>query len=90
VEQIVEFKDASETEKIITEVNPGFMCFNREWLEGNINKLKDNNSQQEYYLTDLVKLAFLGGFSVNTVNIGAHEAMGINSPQELDIAAGLV
>lgn len=90
VERIVEFKDASETEKLITEVNPGFMCFNYDWLFKNINQLQDDNSQKEYYLTDMVKIAFEEKYQVGTLNIEAHEAMGVNSLEELKIAENLL
>ena len=89
VEAIVEFKDASDEEKMITEVNPGFMCFNKEWLFRNIASLRDDNKQKEYYLTDMVKIAFAEGYTVGTLNIEPHEAMGINSPEELKIAESL-
>lgn len=90
VEKITEFKDASDEEKLVTEVNPGFMCFNTNWLFQNISSLQNNNNQQEYYLTDMVKLAFEGGHEVGTINIEAHEAMGINSLEELSIAESLI
>ena len=90
VERIVEFKDASEAEKLITEVNPGFMSFNRRWLEENISRLRNDNKQAEYYLTDLIKLAFDGGYPVGTTAISPEEAMGINSRQELEAAASLL
>lgn len=90
VERIVEFKDASDEEKLITEVNPGFMSFNYDWLFKNINDLKNNNSQSEYYLTDMVKIAFNAQYEVGTINIEAHEAMGVNSLEELKIAENLL
>jgi bifunctional UDP-N-acetylglucosamine pyrophosphorylase/glucosamine-1-phosphate N-acetyltransferase len=90
IEGIVEFKDASEEEKLITEINLGFMCFNKQWLLKNISKLKDDNKQQEYYLTDLVKIAFAEGFAVDSIHIEAHEALGINSQQDLLVAESLV
>ncbi|MDP3836579.1 MAG: NTP transferase domain-containing protein [bacterium] len=89
VERIVEFKDASPAEIAVTEVNPGFMCLNKEWLFSNIDKLQDNNKAHEFYLTDMVKIAFNQGFSVGTIVIETHEAMGINSLDELKIAEGL-
>lgn len=89
VEAITEFKDASDEEKLITEVNPGFMCFNKNWLFKNIDNLRDDNKQKEYYLTDLVKIAFAQGHTVGTLNIEPHEAMGINSPEELKIAESI-
>ncbi len=90
VERIVEFKDANEEEKLITEINIGFMCFNYDWLFKNISALRNNNNQQEYYLTDMVKIAFEQGYQVDTFNIEPHEAMGINSVIELNTAENLI
>lgn len=90
VEGIVEFKDASEEEKKILEVNPGIMAFNKDWLFTNLKKLNNNNKQKEYYLTDLVKLAFKQNLDIKTVNIKPEEAVGINSQEELNIAAKLL
>lgn len=90
VERIVELKDSSEEEKLIKEVNPGFMVFDYGWLFKNIDKLQDDNKAQEYYLTDMVKVAFNEGKEVGTINIEATEAMGINSVVELKIAEDLL
>jgi len=90
VEKIVEFKDATDAERLVTEVNPGFMCFNKGWLLENIDKLKDDNKQKEYYLTDLVEIAFEAGQPVGTIAIEPTEAMGINSLAELEIATSLL
>lgn len=90
VEKIVEFKDASDEEKLITEVNPGFMRFNKDWLFKNIDNLTNDNKPKEYYLTDMVNVAFAGGETVGTINIEPHEAMGINSLEELKIAEDLL
>ncbi|MFA5771085.1 MAG: bifunctional N-acetylglucosamine-1-phosphate uridyltransferase/glucosamine-1-phosphate acetyltransferase, partial [Patescibacteria group bacterium] len=89
-EGIVELKDTNDEQKLITEVNPGFMCFNKKWLFENIDKLKDDNKAQEFYLTDMVKIAFQEGYKVGTIEIEAREAMGINSLEELKIAEGLL
>jgi len=90
VEGIIELKDATEEQKLITEVNPGFMCFNKKWLFENIDKLQDDNNAHEFYLTDMVKIAFTEGLPVGTINIGAKEAMGVNSLEELKIAESLL
>ena len=89
VEAIVELKDASDEQKLITEVNPGFMCFNKDWLFKNIDKLRDDNKAHEFYLTDMVKIAFNEKFKVETIIIEPQEAMGINSPDELKIAENI-
>ena len=90
IEKIIEFKDASPEEIKITEVNPGFMCFNNKWLWDNIDFLDNNNGSKEYYLTSLVAMAFKQGRKIGTINIEPREAMGINSQEELAIAESLV
>jgi len=90
VKKIVEFKDATEEEKEIKEVNPGFYCFDKNWVCANIDKLKNDNKQKEYYLTDLVGLAFSQGHKVNAITIDPRQAVGINSPEELAIAESLI
>uniref|UniRef100_A0A7C5U4P6 Bifunctional protein GlmU n=1 Tax=Fervidobacterium nodosum TaxID=2424 RepID=A0A7C5U4P6_9BACT len=55
--RIVEDKDASEEEKKINEVNSGIYIFSGKFLLENIENLKNNNAQGEYYLTDLVGMA---------------------------------
>jgi len=86
VEKIVEFKDANNEEKLVTEINTIVMCFNRDWLFKNIDNLNNNNNQHEYYLTSLVNIAFEEGYEVDAVNIDPHEAIGINSQEELTVA----
>ena len=90
VEKIVEFKDASLEERKVLEVNPGIMAFNTNWLFEHIEKLRNNNKQKEYYLTDMVKLAFKEGQIIKTINISPEEAIGINSQKELEIATSLL
>ncbi len=90
IERIVEFKDATPEEQLITEVNPGFMAFGSAWLWPNIKLLSNNNSQHEYYLTSLPGIAFSEGYKIPSISIEAHEAMGINSPEELQIAEALI
>lgn len=90
IARIVEFKDATEEERSVTEVNPAVMCFNRDWLGVNLSTLDNANSQQEYYLTDLVEIAFTAGLPVNSLEIEPLEAMGVNSLEELRIAEGLL
>ncbi|MCF7820337.1 MAG: NTP transferase domain-containing protein [Candidatus Pacebacteria bacterium] len=90
LERIIEFKDASDSEKEIKEVNPAIFCFDSKWLWDNIAKLKNNNKQGEYYLTDLIKTAFDLGTIVKTTPIEAKEGVGINTPEELDIVEKII
>ncbi len=90
IERIVEYKDATEVERKVTEVNPGIMKFSGSWLWANVDNLTDSNSQHEYYLTDLVKLAFGQEQEIGSIGIDPLEAIGINSQEELKIAEDIL
>jgi bifunctional UDP-N-acetylglucosamine pyrophosphorylase / glucosamine-1-phosphate N-acetyltransferase len=81
----VEFKDASDLEREITEVNPSYYCFDAEWLWNNIDSLENRNASGEYYLPDLVKRAFDQAKKVVAVPVDPVEGMGANTPEELEI-----
>ncbi len=83
--KIVEFKDARDNEKEIKEVNPAYMCFENKWLWENLSNLKNSNSQNEYYLTDLISLAFSQNKKISTVLIDPKEALGVNTREQLDL-----
>ncbi len=82
----VQFKDATEQEKQLTEVNPCLYCFDAKWLWGNIDSIKKENAQQEYYLTDLIAMAVAQGEKLSSIDVAPEEVIGINTPQERDIA----
>jgi bifunctional UDP-N-acetylglucosamine pyrophosphorylase/glucosamine-1-phosphate N-acetyltransferase len=84
VSAIVEQKDASSDELGIREVNSGLMAAPagrlRDWLLG----LGRNNSQREYYLTDVVAGAVQAGNRVEAVEIpDAAEVAGVNDKIQL-------
>src|SRR5690606_37283942 len=57
VTAIVEHKDATDAQRQITEVNTGIMAMPNIHLKNWLSRLSNNNSQGEYYLTDIVELA---------------------------------
>lgn len=86
VNRIVEFKDATNGERKITEINPGYYCFQAKWLWENIGKIGINNAAGEYYLTDLLGIATSQGHKVYSVEVkNPFEGMGVNTPEELAI-----
>jgi bifunctional UDP-N-acetylglucosamine pyrophosphorylase/glucosamine-1-phosphate N-acetyltransferase len=56
IDKIVEEKDASEEIKKIKEINTGIYCFKGLDLKYALKKIKRDNSQNEYYLTDTIKV----------------------------------
>ena len=84
VRAIVEEKDASETERAVTEVNTGTYVFNAPILFDALGRIGNNNAQNEYYLTDVIKYINSHGFSVAGIPLGdPGEGRGVNSPEEL-------
>lgn len=53
--KIIEEKDCNAMEKNIKLINSGIYAFNRNVLCENIVKLDNNNSQKEYYLTQIIE-----------------------------------
>ena len=84
VQRIVEQKDASEAEKTIREINTGIMVMPTARLADWLGKLKNDNAQGEYYLTDVVALAVGEGLPVRTAQPeGEWEVLGVNSKVQL-------
>ncbi len=84
VQRIVEQKDASPEELAITEVNTGIMLVPTGKLRTWLGKLKNNNAQGEYYLTDIVAMAVAEGVAVHTVQPAQRwEVEGINNKTQL-------
>jgi bifunctional UDP-N-acetylglucosamine pyrophosphorylase / glucosamine-1-phosphate N-acetyltransferase len=81
----VQFKDATDEEKKVRELNPCYFCFDAKWLWENLKKLNTDNAQKEYYLTDLVKMAMKEKNPIQSININPKEALGINSKEELEM-----
>ena len=61
---IVEEKDCTPKEKKICEINTGVIAASAQHLERLLKKVQNNNSQQEYYLTDVIGLAARDGISI--------------------------
>lgn len=84
VKAIVEEKDATLEQREIQEINTGAYCFNKEFLVEALNNLTTDNSQQEYYLTDLIKIAASEGKPVGAYVLeDFNEALGINNRLQL-------
>lgn len=83
-EKIVEDKDATPEEKKVREINSGEICFSANSLFSALKKIKRDNLQKEYYLTDVLSILQKQGDKVEVLRVeNPWETKGINSLQEL-------
>ncbi|MEO8244871.1 MAG: bifunctional UDP-N-acetylglucosamine diphosphorylase/glucosamine-1-phosphate N-acetyltransferase GlmU [bacterium] len=84
--KIVEYKDASETERAVTLCNSGVICAETKTLFRLVAGLGTQNASNEYYLTDIVEVAKAEGLSVGYVTCDEAETLGINTRRQLAAA----
>lgn len=81
---IREQKDASPDELKITEINTGCYAFSTPLLLESLRKLKPDNAQAEYYLTDCPKILMDDGHRVSaSCSLTIQEAIGVNNRIQL-------
>jgi bifunctional UDP-N-acetylglucosamine pyrophosphorylase/glucosamine-1-phosphate N-acetyltransferase len=82
--RIVEEKDATPEEKTITEVNTGCYAFDAQQLLAALDKIRPENVQKEYYLTDCPRVLLEAGETVAALNcFEPIEALGVNTRVQL-------
>lgn len=85
-QRIVEQKDASPEQIAIREVNMSTYLFDRNSLLWSLDRLKNDNAQSEYYLTDCPALLLQDGRRVEAVAVLRDcEALSINTVEELGL-----
>jgi len=84
VSKIVEQKDASEAELKIKEGNTGILACNGKLLKQWLDRLSNNNAQNEFYLTDIIEMAVTDGLIVeSSMVVNQNEVLGVNTRQQL-------
>jgi bifunctional UDP-N-acetylglucosamine pyrophosphorylase/glucosamine-1-phosphate N-acetyltransferase len=84
IQRIVEHKDANDIEKQIKEINTGIYCVDNAYLHQWLPKLSNQNSQGEYYLTDIVEMAVADGLEIGSVQPAFDfEVEGVNDRLQL-------
>ena len=84
VRAIVEHKDASDAQRQIHEIYSGIMAVPTGLLRSWLARLDNQNAQNEFYLTDIVKFAVADGVAVVAHQItDAAQVAGVNSPVQL-------
>ncbi len=81
---IVEQKDLARDEHEIREINPGIYCVRSRALWPALARLRADNAQREYYLTDIVAMSVAAGETVETRAVAdPGEVAGINSREDM-------
>jgi bifunctional UDP-N-acetylglucosamine pyrophosphorylase/glucosamine-1-phosphate N-acetyltransferase len=84
--KIVEAKDATPEQLEIGLCNSGLMAISGEHLFALLDQIGTDNAKGEYYLTDIVALAYGKGLETAVIVAEETELMGINSRGELAVA----
>ena len=84
--EIVEYSDASDTQRSISEINTGFLAAPAKRLKKWLSEIDSDNAQGEFYLTDIFSLAVADGVGVETCQpVQTHEILGINNRVDLAV-----
>ncbi|HAF68656.1 MAG TPA: hypothetical protein DCL16_05990 [Acidimicrobiaceae bacterium] len=84
IERVVEHVDAAPAELAIHEVNTSVYCFKSRLLAQALAEVESSNSQNEYYLTDVVEILSKSGQLVTGVVVGEpDEVRGVNTQEQL-------
>jgi bifunctional UDP-N-acetylglucosamine pyrophosphorylase/glucosamine-1-phosphate N-acetyltransferase len=86
VTRVVEERDATPAQRAIREVNTSIYAFKRGLLGPALRRIKNENSQSEYYLTDVVEVLTSVGHRVGTWGTDAAEVTGVNDRWQLALA----
>jgi len=90
VNKIIEEKDTTQDEKNIKLVNAGVYLFDTSFLKENLKNLKNDNTQKEFYITDLIKIANEKNIKVKSIEVDIDTFMGVNSKYHLALAEELM
>lgn len=86
LDRIVEYKDASDAERMITLCNSGVVACDATLLFDLIDAVDNNNASEEYYLTDIIGIARSRGLTATAVTCDEAETLGVNSRRDLAAA----
>lgn len=91
VARIVEQKDCTPDQALITECNAGFYCFDAQFLFEALEHVKSNNAQGEFYLTDVIQIAREQNRDVRAlIAEDSNECLGVNNRVQLAQATKLM
>lgn len=84
IEKIVEYKDCTDEQKLIKEINTGIYCVKNKVLHEYLAMIKNDNAAKEYYLTDLIEIGLNHGLNMQAIPVeDVNEVMGVNDRVDL-------
>ncbi|RKD33900.1 bifunctional UDP-N-acetylglucosamine diphosphorylase/glucosamine-1-phosphate N-acetyltransferase GlmU [Thermohalobacter berrensis] len=84
VVEIVEHKDATDEQREIKEINSGIYCFYGKYLKEALDNLTNDNAQNEYYITDAIKILKDKGLEVGGYKLeDSTDIKGVNTRVQL-------
>ncbi|SDF09593.1 bifunctional UDP-N-acetylglucosamine pyrophosphorylase / Glucosamine-1-phosphate N-acetyltransferase [Celeribacter baekdonensis] len=87
--RIVEYKDATESERAITLCNSGLLAADANVLFDLLDQVGNDNAAGEYYLPDIIEIAWKSGRTATAVSCAETETLGVNTRTELARADGI-
>jgi len=83
---IVEEKDASPEQRLITEIYPGICCTSTENLQRWLPQLTIKNAQKEYYFTDVIATAKTENLPIVSTHVEDYrDILGVNDRSQLQV-----
>ena len=87
---IVEERDADEEQRAIREMNVSVYAFDAAVLGDVLGRLRSDNDQGEYYLTDVIAILAADGQRIASVVADEAECVGVNSHADLALVSNVL
>ncbi len=87
---IREQADANDQEKAITLCNAGVMAISGNYAMSLVSAIKNENRKQEFYLSDIVKIAASLDLKAAVIEASEEEVMGVNDKKQLSEAENVI
>ena len=90
LESIIEYKDASQSQRNINLCNSGVIAAKSDILQTLTPQINNNNAKGEYYLTDIIELARANKNKCGFIEASEDEVLGVNNRVQLSEAESIL
>ena len=88
---IIEEKDASASQREISECNPSLYAFNGPSLWKSLKEIKSDNVQGEFYLTDVISILRKSSQRIESLQVQDHrDVLGVNNRVDLSVVQAVM